>query len=115
MASYGYGYGNFTSQPQQYAAGSYASQNGSYGYAAAQPPVSRVVQGYQQPGTAAYATTAFAQPQVPVASAGYGYFQRASDPNTYATAQQKSSQGRFNQIEYIFITGDFDPHTLNEI
>jgi len=94
MASYGYGYGNFTSQPQQYAAAaSYASQNGTYGYAA-QPPVSRVVQGYQQPaGTAAYASTAFAQPQVPVASAGYGYFQRTTDPNTaYATAQ-KTSQG----------------------
>jgi len=96
MASYGYGYGTFTSQPQQYAAASYASQNGSYGYAAS-PPVSRVVQGYQQPAAAAaYATTAFAQPQVPVASAGYGYFQRGSDPSTaaaYATpTAQKTSQ-----------------------
>lgn len=96
MASYGYGYASFTSQPQQYAAASYAAtQNGSYGYAAA-PPVSRVVQGYQQPAAAAYATTAFAQPQVPVASAGYGYFQRGSDPSTaaaYATqTAQKTSQ-----------------------
>ena len=104
MASYGYGYGSFTSQPQQYAAASYAvSQNGSYGYAAA-PPVSRVVQGYQQPAAAAYATTAFAQPQVPVASAGYGYFQRSTDPTTaaaYATqTAQKTSQSK-TQGHYI--------------
>lgn len=79
MASYGYGYGSFTSQPQQYSAGSFASQTaGSYGYASTQP-VSRVVQGFQAGGTG-YGQT-YAQASVPAASSGgYGYFQRASDP-----------------------------------
>lgn len=81
MANYGYGYGSFTSQPQQYSAGSFASQTaGSYGYASTQP-VSRVVQGFQAGGTAAGYGQTYAQASVPAASSGgYGYFQRASDP-----------------------------------
>lgn len=78
MANYGYGYGNYTSQPQQFSAA-------TYGYTS--QPATRVVQGYQT-GTAAYgATTGYtAQPQAPVqavpassGAGGYGYFQRASD------------------------------------
>lgn len=99
MANYGYGYGNYTSQPQQYSAGNFATQNaGSYGYASTQP-ATRVVQGYQT-GATAYGTTGYA-PQtpvqaVPVSSGGYGYFQRASDQgNAYnqKTSSFNSSQG----------------------
>jgi len=107
MASYGYGYGSFTSQPQQYSAGSFPSHTaGTYGYASTQP-ASRVVQGFQTGSAAAAAAAAagygtYAQAQaaasIPAAAAaaaaaatsgGYGYFQRASDPSTaYVTTQK---------------------------
>lgn len=87
MANYGYGYGNYTSQPQQF-------NPATYGYTS--QPATRVVQGYQAAGAAAAygATTGYAQQApvqaVPVSSGGgYGYFQRASDP----TQQQQQQQG----------------------
>jgi len=96
MANYGYGYGNYTSQPQQY--------NASYGYASTPQPATRVVQGYQQASTA-YGT-GYAQAQAPVqavpaaSTGGYGYFQRAaSDQSQGGGYNQKSnyssSQGNF--------------------
>ncbi|XP_057305924.1 zinc finger RNA-binding protein-like isoform X2 [Hydractinia symbiolongicarpus] len=91
MANYGYGYGNYTSQPQQYSTGTYVSQNASYGYSAQQPAASRVVQGYQPAGNTGYSAGYAQQPQVQSAgSGGYGYFQRASDQNTAYVATQKS-------------------------
>ena len=96
MANYGYGYGNYTSQPQQY--------NASYGYASTPQPATRVVQGYQQAGAAYGATTGYAQAPAPVqavpaaSTGGYGYFQRAtSDQSQGGGYNQKnnysSSQG----------------------
>lgn len=85
MANYGYGYGNYTSQPQQF--------NATYGYTT--QPATRVVQGYQA-GTA-YGTAGYAQAQappvqaVPASSGGYGYFQRASDQGQGNAYTQKSN------------------------
>ncbi|XP_002153846.1 zinc finger RNA-binding protein isoform X1 [Hydra vulgaris] len=98
MAGYGYGYANFTSQPQQYNGGSFPSQNAAtYGYAA-QP--SRVVQqsNYQAPSSAygpAYSAGGQATVQV-ATTGGYGYFQRASEQNpTYAETQKTPTQQVF--------------------
>ena len=106
MANYGYGYGSYTSQPQQF--------NPTYGYTS--QPATRVVQGYQTGAAAAYgATTGYAQQApvqaVPVSSGGgYGYFQRASEQpqqqqqqggtagysqkSNYNTSQQPQQQGQ---------------------
>ena len=95
MAGYGYGYANFTSQPQQYNGGSFASQNaGTYGYAT-QP--GRVVQqsNFQATSSAygpAYSAGGQGQASVQAATTGgYGYFQRASEQNpSYADSQKTS-------------------------
>ena len=105
MAGYGYGYANFTSQPQQYTAGTFASPNaGTYGYAS--QTNARVVQtaNYQNAG-AAYGAgyTSGAPTQQAASTGGYGYFQRAAteQPASYA-GQQKTSyattQGKFTSL-----------------
>lgn len=111
MANYGYAYGNFTSQPQQYAAGTYVTQNagGTYGYST--QPASRVVQGYQTAATA-YGTAGYAQQQVPTATApgGYGYFQRAAtDPSAYAAAQKSATNYATTQGTYGYANSAVKP------
>ena len=105
MANYGYGYGSYTSQPQQYSAGTYVSQNaGTFAYAT--QPASRVVQGFQSAGTAYGSTgyqTATAVPAA-AASGGYGYFQRASTDGTaaYGTTQKSSGYASTQASKFEF-------------